>query len=82
MNEGFVVDTHIMRLSQRLGLTRADRAGQDRAGPRARKLPRDKWTKLGHQLIWHGRRVCFARKPECDECALRAALPVRGQGVE
>ena len=39
------------------------------------KLPRDKWTKLGHQLIWHGRRVCFARKPKCGECALAPHCP-------
>jgi endonuclease-3 len=74
MNEGFVVDTHIMRLSQRLGLTKQTeppKIEQDLIAT----LPRDKWTKLGHQLIWHGRRVCFARKPKCGECALAPHCP-------
>jgi endonuclease-3 len=74
MNEGFVVDTHIMRLSQRLGLTKQTeppKIEQDLIAT----LPRDKWTKLGHQLIWHGRRVCFARKPNCGECALAPHCP-------
>jgi endonuclease III len=74
MNEGFVVDTHIMRLSQRLGLTKQTeppKIEQDLIAT----IPRDKWTKLGHQLIWHGRRVCFARKPKCGECALAPHCP-------
>jgi endonuclease III len=74
MNEGFVVDTHIMRLSQRLGLSRNTEPGKIEPDLMA-KLPRDKWTKLGHQLIWHGRRVCFARKPKCGECSLAPHCP-------
>jgi endonuclease III len=77
-NEGFVVDTHVMRLSQRLKLTRhaePPKIEQDLM----QKLPRDHWTKLGHQIIWHGRRVCFARKPACHECALAPHCPSAGK---
>jgi len=74
MNEGFVVDTHVMRLSQRLGLTKETEPPKIEQ-ELVTKLPRDRWTKLGHQLIWHGRRVCFARKPKCGECALAPHCP-------
>ena len=73
-NEGFVVDTHVMRLSQRLKLTRNTEPQKIEPDLMA-KLPREKWTQLGHQLIWHGRRVCFARKPNCGECALAPHCP-------
>ncbi len=73
-NEGFVVDTHVTRLSQRLGLTRQTEPPKIEQ-ELMEKLPRDHWTKLGHQLIWHGRRVCFARKPACGECALAPHCP-------
>jgi endonuclease-3 len=73
-NVGFVVDTHIMRLSQRLKLTRNTEPSKIEPDL-MEKLPQDKWTKLGHQLIWHGRRVCFARKPRCGECALAPHCP-------
>jgi endonuclease-3 len=78
MNEGFVVDTHVMRLSQRLALTKQlepVKIERDLCDT----LPRDKWTKLGHQLIWHGRRVCFARKPACHQCALAPHCPSAGK---
>jgi endonuclease-3 len=72
--EGVVVDTHIQRLTKRLGMTKADtpvKIEQD-----LMKLwPRDKWTKGAHQLIWHGRRVCFARKPHCADCGLAKLCP-------
>jgi endonuclease-3 len=73
-NVGFVVDTHVMRLSQRLRLTRNTEPPKIEPDLMD-KLPQDKWTKLGHQLIWHGRRVCFARKPQCGECALAPHCP-------
>jgi endonuclease III len=73
-NVGFVVDTHVMRLSQRLGLSRNTEPPKIEPDLMA-KLPQEKWTKLGHQLIWHGRRVCFARKPQCGECALAPHCP-------
>jgi endonuclease III len=77
-NEGFVVDTHIGRLANRLRLSReTDPVKVER--DLCKKLPREKWTHLGHQLIWHGRRVCFARKPSCGECALVADCPSAGK---
>ena len=75
--DGVVVDTHVMRLAMRLGADaearpEGDRAGPDE-GPAARQLDR-----LGHQLIWHGRRICFARKPNCAECTLAPFCPSAG----
>ena len=69
INVGIVVDTHVARLSNRLGLTKQktpEKIEQDLMGI----LPQDKWIQFSHQLIWHGRRVCFARKPKCGECSL------------
>lgn len=66
---GVVVDTHVQRLSQRLNLTRNDdpkRIEQDLM----KIIPKEKWIQFSHQLIWHGRRVCAARKPKCVECNL------------
>lgn len=68
---GVVVDTHVMRLSQRLDLTRntdPKKIEQDLM----RVIPQNKWIQFSHQLIWHGRRVCFARKPKCAECNLES----------
>jgi endonuclease III len=79
INDGFVVDTHVMRLSNRLRLTRQLEPPKIEKDLMA-KLPREKWTKLGHQLIWHGRRVCFARKPACHLCALSPHCPSAGLG--
>jgi endonuclease-3 len=66
---GVVVDTHVIRLSQRLDLTRNEdpkKIEQDLM----KVIPENKWIKFSHQLIWHGRRVCAARKPKCAECNL------------
>jgi endonuclease-3 len=66
---GVVVDTHVQRLSQRLDLTRNEdpkKIEQDLMAI----LPQEKWIQFSHQLIWHGRRVCAARKPKCLECNL------------
>jgi endonuclease-3 len=66
---GVVVDTHVIRLSQRLDLTHNDdpkKIEQDLM----QVIPKDRWIKFSHQLIWHGRRVCAARKPKCAECNL------------
>jgi endonuclease-3 len=66
---GVVVDTHVMRLSNRLDLTK-------HTDPKKIELdlmkviPQDRWIKFSHQLIWHGRRVCVARKPRCIDCNL------------
>jgi endonuclease-3 len=68
---GVVVDTHVIRLSQRLDLTRNEdpkKIEQDLM----KVIPPDRWIKFSHQLIWHGRRVCFARKPKCAECNLES----------
>lgn len=66
---GIVVDTHVQRLSQRLDLTKntdPKKIEQDLM----KVIPQDKWILFSHQLIWHGRRVCQARKPRCIECNL------------
>jgi endonuclease III len=66
---GVVVDTHVRRLSQRLDLTRSEDPKQIERELMA-ILPQEKWIQFSHQLIWHGRRVCAARKPRCLECNL------------
>jgi endonuclease-3 len=68
-NEGVVVDTHVHRISRRLELTRNDdpkKIEQDLI----KIIPRDRWTLFSHQIIWHGRRLCIARRPKCSECPL------------
>lgn len=68
------VDTHVTRLASRLGLTEQKdpvKIEQELQGI----LPRDRWTFCSHALIWHGRRVCKARRPDCDGCGLRPDCP-------
>ena len=73
-NEGIVVDTHVVRLSQRLGLT--TQQDPERIERDLMKLiPRKQWTNWSHWLIWHGRRRCFARKPDCENCELLRLCP-------
>lgn len=73
-NEGIVVDTHVTRLANRLGLTRErDAVKIERA--LAPLVPRDQWTIVSHLLIEHGRQVCDARKPRCQECILADLCP-------
>ena len=73
-NEGVVVDTHVSRLSQRLGLTTAK--DPEKIEKDLMELaPRPLWTVLSHWLIWHGRRRCFARKPDCANCEIQALCP-------
>jgi endonuclease-3 len=77
INEGIVVDTHVQRVSRRLGLTREpDPVAIERE--LMPFFPRDSWSLLSHLLIWHGRRVCFARKPACGECVLNDTCPSAG----
>ena len=80
-NEGVVVDTHVGRLATRLALTWTSRNAKD-AVKIERDLieiiPRSDWTYVGHALIFHGRRVCPARKPECDKCSLARYCPSAG----
>ncbi len=81
INEGIVVDTHVQRVSRRLGLTReADAVAIERA--LIPLFPRASWTLLSHLLIWHGRRVCFARKPQCGKCVLNDVCPSAELGEE
>lgn len=75
--EGVTVDTHVSRLSQRLGLTRQktpEKIEQDLM----KVVPRKKWDTFSLQLIQHGRLVCIARRPRCGECALNALCPSAG----
>jgi endonuclease-3 len=79
VNEGVVVDTHVGRLAVRLGLTRE--TDPVKVEQEMMKLfPRDRWTMLAHLLIFHGRRVCEAKKPRCSECTLAAICPSAGIG--
>jgi endonuclease III len=71
---GIVVDTHVRRLSQRLGLTRQEdpvKIERDLI----KLVPRASWARLPHLLIWHGRRVCDARRPRCEDCVLADLCP-------
>jgi endonuclease III len=83
---GIVVDTHVSRVAQRLGLTRH----QDPAKIEfdlMELVPRPRWTRFSHELIWHGRQICTARNPKCPQCPLlehcdygQEALDTRGGG--
>jgi endonuclease-3 len=77
-NDGVVVDTHIGRLSHRLGLTWTSKDEKDAVKIEQdlmEVLPREEWTYTGHALIWHGRRVCTARNPKCGQCTLNQLCP-------
>jgi endonuclease-3 len=77
INVGVVVDTHVTRLSNRLGLfkgTDAVKIEQELI----KLVPQPQWTLFSHWLIWHGRRRCFARKPDCPGCELRGLCPQIG----
>lgn len=75
--EGVVVDTHVKRISGRLGLTRAATPEKIEKDLMA-LLPREDWIDFSHLLIFHGRRVCKARKPDCPQCVLRDLCPSAG----
>ncbi|MCH7592419.1 MAG: endonuclease III [Planctomycetes bacterium] len=80
-NDGVVVDTHIGRLATRLALTWTSKDAKDAVKIERdlmEVLPRKDWTFAGHALIWHGRRVCPARKPDCDNCTLAKHCPSAG----
>jgi len=77
---GVVVDTHVLRLSNRLDLTREEdpkKVEQDLM----KIIPREKWIQFSHQVIWHGRRVCHARKPKCIECNLESLCYAKDKTV-
>ena len=67
--EGVVVDTHVFRISKRLGLAKGDTA-QKVEQELMRVIPQERWISYSHQIIHHGRQVCVARKPKCDKCNL------------
>ncbi len=76
--DGIVVDTHVKRLSQRLGLT------QEKSPEKIEKelmtlIPAEAWIDIAHLLIFHGRRVCTARKPDCANCSLADLCPSAGE---
>jgi endonuclease-3 len=72
--QGIVVDTHVRRLSQRLGFTRQEDPVKIEADLK-RLIPRADWAWFPHLLIWHGRRVCVARRPRCEDCVLVDLCP-------
>jgi endonuclease III len=77
---GVVVDTHVLRLSKRLDLSRNEepkKVEQDLM----KIIPQEKWIQFSHQLIWHGRRVCQARKPKCIECNLESLCYAKDKTV-
>jgi len=74
INTGIVVDTHVARLSMRLGLTR-EKAPEKIEQDLMKIVPQQEWTMFSHLLIWHGRRRCFARNPGCFECEIRKLCP-------
>lgn len=74
---GVTVDTHVKRLSWRLGLTR-EKTPEKIERDLMKALPREEWIFFGHALIWHGRRVCRARSPNCPGCAMKSFCPRRG----
>jgi endonuclease-3 len=78
LNEGIVVDTHVARLARRLGLTRHTDAAKIEQDLMA-LVPRAQWTMFSHWLIWHGRRRCYARKPDCPHCELAPLCPSAGK---
>jgi endonuclease III len=74
--QGIVVDTHVRRLSQRLGLTKEEdpvKIERDLM----KLVPREDWGRFPHLLIWHGRRVCLARRPLCERCVVNDLCPSR-----
>jgi endonuclease-3 len=73
-NEGIVVDTHVMRLSQRLGLTK-QKDPEKIERDLMKLVSREHWTDWSHWLIWHGRRRCYARKPDCANCEIFRLCP-------
>ena len=75
-NEGVVVDTHVQRLAQRMGLTeqtQPEKIEQDLM----KLIPREEWTIFAHRLILHGRHICQARKPKCPDCLIAPDCPSR-----
>lgn len=80
INHGVVVDTHVARLSKRLALSNADSPEAIEADLQ-QLVPQKLWTLFSHWIIWHGRRRCDARKPDCPNCEIRSYCPSRIEGT-
>jgi endonuclease-3 len=80
INVGVVVDTHVTRLSNRLGLTKEKDAVKIEQ-ELMQLVPQKDWTLFSHWLIWHGRRRCAARKPDCENCEIQKLCPQIGVKV-
>ena len=78
LNHGVVVDTHVARLSTRLGLT-PEKTPEKIELAVQKLVPQSQWTLFSHWLIWHGRRRCFARSPDCAQCEIKNLCPSAGQ---
>jgi len=78
INHGVVVDTHVLRLSDRLGLTQEKTPAKIELALQ-KLVPQEQWTIFSHWLIWHGRRRCFARNPDCARCEIRRLCPSAGR---
>lgn len=74
---GIVVDTHVLRLSYRIGLSK-EKDPKKVEKDLMKLFPRDDWITAGHVIVWHGRRVCYARKPNCGGCTLQEICPKKG----
>ncbi|MFX0055109.1 MAG: endonuclease III [Candidatus Hermodarchaeota archaeon] len=79
INEGVVVDTHVMRVTQRLELTREKKNRSRAEKDLMETLPRNQWYEYARLIGAHGRRTCSARKPKCEECAINELCPTAGQ---
>jgi endonuclease-3 len=75
--EGVVVDTHVTRLSRRMGLTR-QQTPEKIEQALVKIIPREDWIEFSHLLIWHGRKRCIARRPDCIQCEVRGLCPKIG----
>jgi endonuclease III len=81
IEEGIVVDTHVARLAKRFGLTKKNEPERIEADL-MQLVPKSQWTNFGHWLIWHGRRRCYARNPDCLNCEIGAICPSYGKFVK
>jgi endonuclease-3 len=81
INVGVVVDTHVTRLANRLGLAKGTDAVKLEQ-ELMKLIPQNDWTLFSHWLIWHGRRRCFARKPDCENCEIQKLCPQIGIKIQ
>lgn len=74
-SEGITVDTHVKRVAKRLGLVSSDKNPVKVERELMEIIPKDQWINISHLLVFHGRRVCFARRPDCSNCTLNDICP-------